>query len=110
MYSCKQIIYTHALGALEITEHPENVTARVGESVIIHCEYEGASAFPKWIINDVELSPTELPPLYISTSKGLQIPYVEEFMNNTKFVCGFGSRIRSRAGYLTVIIQGDVHA
>lgn len=92
-----------------ITNHPENVTARIGEAVLIQCEYEGAdSALPKWIINDVEFLALELPPQYMSTSKGLKIEYVEEFMNNSKFVCGFGSRIRSHAGYLTVINQGDV--
>ena len=94
-----------------ITEHPANVTAMVGESTLIRCEYEGAgAALPKWIINDAEFSAPQLPPQYTSDSKGLKISYVEEFMNNTKFVCGFGSHIRSHAGYLTVIKQGDTFA
>lgn len=94
-----------------ITEHPENVTARVGETVLIRCEYEGAnSALPKWIINDVAFSPLKLPPWYMSTSKGLKISHVEDSMNNTKFICGFGSHVRSHAGYLTVAKQGDVPA
>ena len=74
------IANTHAVGASGasgapvITEHPENVTARVGESVLIRCEYDGTSVLPKWIINDEEFAPTQLPPQYVTTSKGLQIP------------------------------------
>ena len=94
-----------------ITKHPANVTAMVGESALIRCEYEGAgSTLPKWIINDEEFLAPQLPPQYMSNSKGLKISDVEEIMNNTKFVCGFGSHIRSHAGYLTVIKQGDAFA
>lgn len=104
-------IYTHAVGAavaVTITEHPENVTALIGDSVIMRCEYEGTSTYPKWIINDTEYSPFNLPPQYMSGIKGLTIPYVQESMNNTKFTCAFSPKPKSHAGYLTVIKQGDV--
>lgn len=42
--------------------------------------------------------------------KGLNISNVKEFMDNTKFIYGFGSLIRSHAGYVTVTKQGGVFA
>ena len=91
---------------MAFTEHPGDVTAIVGGSVLIRCEYEGTSYLPYWIINDVIYTPHGLPPYYLHiANKGLYIPYVAGFMNNTKFVCAFSSTFESRVGHLTVLYQ-----
>ena len=99
---CQYLLHTYyvTVYAVEITEHPENVSAFVGDSVLIRC---GSPFAPYWIINDEVFPPNELPPHYINGKQGLKIPYVEEFMNNTKFVCALSTQVISRAGYLTVL-------
>ena len=96
----------HAVAAVAITEHPENVSAHVGESALMSCVYEGTDVYPSWSIDNVLYSSLELPPYYVNIyGEGLFIPYLDVFMNNTKFVCVFGSKISSKPGYLTVLEQ-----
>ena len=92
-------------GAVEITKDPSDVTAVIGQSALISCEYEGGF-YPNWIINGHVFAPLELPPHYINLYKqGLKIPYVEEYMNNTDFICAFSTQLISESGHLTVIKQ-----
>ena len=101
---CIVLITCYCIAAVEITEHPVDVTAFVGQSVLIRCQYEGTSNYPYWIINGVLYPPLDLPPYYINVyNRGLRIPYVASFMNKTDFICSFSSDIKSKAGYLFIL-------
>ena len=83
------VLYLRVGIEITITRGPQNITAFVGDSVTLPCQYTGTNNQPQWRIGQTAYSSSNLPAGYEFTNGGLHIPSVGAWLNNTIFICFF---------------------
>lgn len=96
-------------GQFSWTRQPRNLTAVVGSSVFIPCEFSGVGRVrPYWRHNDNELFHTlDLPPGYSFNDSGLIINEITASMNMSSYSCYldlYDGPQESSVGYITVTL------
>ena len=84
-------------GAINITQSPQDVWARVNETVTFRCEYTGTRDLPRWRIDGTDYSVIDLPPGHRYTFGGLQVRLQDVYplRNKTEYSCFFYEFITS---------------